>query len=197
MPIAPPKNAPAADVFRALLAPDPAWPIPWTLPDSGARFFVRPLDSFRWVRLHRAIAEAPEERRLAAENDLVAACVVDEHNEPPFASGEDVGALYAPEAHGLTNAVSLGLQTISPCFAGADIEAWMAFLREGALAPENLADALSLGGCSSVSFGLGRGAVHVRHEPESFYGVPRRRLVDAQWLAYHAARAVHAEATKR
>lgn len=197
MSLSPPKNVPPADLFRALLAPDPVWPIPWTLPGTGARFFVRAIGSFEWVRLHRAILDASEERRLAAENELVAAVVVDEDGARAFASGEEVGVLYAPESAGLVEAVSAGLGTISPTFASADVGEWMKFLREGALAPENLSDALSLGGCCSISFGLGRGAVHQRHEPEAFYGVPRRRLVDAQWFAYHAARAVHAEATRR
>jgi hypothetical protein len=193
--IAPPKNVPASDVFRALLAPDPAWSIAWSI--GGVRFFVRPLGSFDWVRLHRAILEADGARRLDAENELVAAVVVDERGERAFDRGEDVGNLYQPEARGLGDAVSLGLSTISPTFVGADVVEWMNFLREGALAPENLSDALSLGGCADVSWGFAKGAVHVRHEPESFYGCPRRRLVDAQWLAYHAARGVHAEANRR
>lgn len=197
MPIAPPKNVPATDVFRALLAPDPVWPISWSFPGADARFFVRPLGSYEWVRLHRAIVEAPEERRLDAENELVAAVVLDEQGERVFRSGDDVGALYAPEARGLGEAVSKGLATISPTYVSADVGEWMKYFRAGALAPENLFDALSLGGCCDLSFGLGKGAVHARHEPEAYYGIPRRRLVDVQWLAYHAARAVHFEATKR
>ncbi len=193
----PPKNVPPADLFRALLVPDPVWPIDWRIPGENEALFVRSLGSHDWMRLHRAIVLSEPARRADAENALVAACVVDADDSTVFASADDVAALYAPESAGLAAAASRGLATISPTLAAADVEAWLAYLREGALAPENFADTLSLGQCSTVSFGMGRGAVFVRHEPEMFYGIPRRRLVDAQWLAYYAAAGVHAEAQRK
>jgi hypothetical protein len=193
----PPKNVPAADVFRALLAPEPIWPIDWKIPGEDATLFVRPLGSYDWIRLHRAVVTAEPARRADAENALIAACVVDEGGESVFSSADDVAALYAPESAGLADAASRGLATISPTLGAADVEAWLVYLREGAFAPENFADTISLGQCSTVSFGFGRGAVVVRHEPELYYGIPRRRLVDAQWLAYYAAARVHAEATRK
>jgi hypothetical protein len=62
--------------------------------------------------------------------------------------------------------------------------------------PENWCDMLSLSGCCSISFGFGKGMVHARHDPETFFGMQRRELLDCHWIAYHAARAAYADLTK-
>ena len=55
---------------------------------------------------------------------------------------------------------------------------------------------LSLSGCCSISFGFGKGMIHARHDPEAFFGFPRRELLDCHWIAYQAARATYADLTK-
>jgi hypothetical protein len=187
--IAPPdvKLIEPARVFRALLSRVPTWPISWKVQGIDGSFAVRAIGSFDWVSLHKAIIRAPfGPERTQAENAFLARVVVDADCQPVFASADDFGELYEYELDGLAEDVSNAL-AVGPTYAGSDFTKWMKYLSIGATEPENWTDMLSLGNCQDVSFGMGRGSVHVRDEPEAFFGIPRRDLMDCHWFAYRAA----------
>lgn len=182
----PPENADPARAFRELLAPIVTRSIGRPLSVCGDELFVRAIGSYDWVRLHRAIVSAGPNDRPRAENVLAATVVVDREGRPTF-EADDFDALYQSERVAIVRAASDALIAMSPTMASHDLGRWLDFLESGASAPENLSDTLSLGQCRTVAYGFGRGQFSVRHEPESYYGIPRRALVDAQWLAYYAA----------
>jgi hypothetical protein len=183
-----PNEVDPAQVFRAMLARVPLWPIDWTVQGIDGQFFVRAIGSYDWVTLHRAIVRAPwGDERTRAEHALLAKVVVDANCCPVFGSVDDFGQLYEYEVDRLTKVADDALQIVSPTFAGSDLSKWIKYLAQGANAPENWSDMLSLSNCHDVSFGFGKGAVHVRDEPEAFFGFPRRELLDCHWFAYHAA----------
>lgn len=186
--LAPPKDVPAAETWRALLAPRPAWPVRFSFEGVEEHALrARALSSAEWVRLHRAIAVAGDRGAARAEADLLASVLEDGNGARVFGTPEDVLDLHPWETIGLVDATYRALEVVSPTMAGANMKAWITYLRDGAMARENLQDAISLGGCHSISWGFGKGAVHVRDEPEQWFGIPRRDLLDAHWFAYYAA----------
>lgn len=188
-----PKEISPSDLWRAFLVPRPRREFTIELSGVGrVRLFVRAIGSAEWVRLHRALVESFEKKNARGEAEYLAALVEDDDGARAL-SPSDVLSLYEAEQALLFVEASRALRAISPTYASADIGAWLARLKEGAHALENLCDAISFGGCVDVSFGVGRGAVHVREEPETFINIPRRELLDCHWLAYHAARRVVAE----
>jgi hypothetical protein len=188
--LAPPKSSDIepARVFHAMLARVPIWPIDWKVEGIDGEFFVRAIDSYVWVTLNRAIAKSPYgPERTAAEHALFAHVIVDADCCPVFGSPSLLDEFYGHEVDRLSECVYGGLSTISPVYASCDVSKWLDFLSEGATAPENWNDMLSLGKCYDVSFGFAKGAAHVKHEPEAFFGFPRREMLDCHWLAYHAS----------
>lgn len=186
--LCPPSEVEPAKVFHELLSRVPVWPIDWTIEGVDEPFFVRALGSYEWLSLHRAMQSAtlgPE--RARADHALLMRVVVDADCRPAFASSALLADLYDYEVDGLMGSVYGGLSVVSPTYATCEVDEWLNWLKEGAMAPENWADMLSLSGCHSVSFGMGKGAVQVRHDPESFFGFPRRDLLDCHWFAYRAA----------
>jgi hypothetical protein len=182
-----------AKVFRELLSRVPIWPIDWTIDGVDEPFFVRAIGSHEWVALHRAIASSFGAERTAATNALLLKVVVDADCRSAFASASLLEDLYDHEVDRLIESAYAGLSVVSPTFASCDVGPWLEFLKEGSLAPENWSDMLSLAGCHSISFGMGKGAIHVRHEPEAFFGFPRRDLLDCHWFAYRAALRAHSD----
>lgn len=188
-----PKEISPSDLWRAFLVPRPRREFTIELSGVGrVRLFVRAIGSAEWVRLHLALVRALEANDGRGEAAYLSALVEDDDGSPAL-SPSDVLSLYEAEQSRLFVETSKSLRTISPTYAAADIKAWLDRLKEGAHTLENLCDAISFGGCVDVSFGMGKGAVHVREDPETFLGIPRRELLDCHWLAYHAARRVVAE----
>jgi hypothetical protein len=182
-----------AKVFRELLSRVPVWPIDWTIDGVNEPFFVRAIGSYEWVSLHRAIGKSFGAERSNAEHALLMRIVVDADSRPAFASSALLEDLYDYEVDRLVESTYGGLSVVSPTYAACDVGEWLEYLKEGSLAPENWADMLSLSGCHSISFGFGKGAVHVRHEPEAFFGFPRKELLDCHWFAYRAALRAHSD----
>jgi hypothetical protein len=191
-----PSKIEPAKVFHATLSRVPVWPIDPRIGCIDEPLFVRAVGSREWIALHRAIGEKSGRDRTDAEFALLASVVVDGNSCPAFAPSSVLRSLYEHEVDGLAEAVSDALAIISPTYAVCDVEKWISYLKEGAKRPENWCDMLSLSGCCSISFGFGKGMVHARHDPETFFGVPRRDLLDCHWIAYHAARAAYADLTK-
>lgn len=195
----PPKSSDIepARVFRALLSRVPVWPIDWTIEGVDDPFFVRAIGSHDWVTLHRAIGQASfGAERTGAENALLMRIVVDADSLPAFDSPSLLLDLYDYEVDRLMASAYAGLSVVSPTYAACDVGAWLEWLKEGSLAPENWNDMLSLSGCHSISFGMGKGAIHVRHEPEAFFGFPRREMLDCHWFAYRAALRAHSDLSR-
>lgn len=194
----PPDNSKAepAKVFHAMLSRVPVWPIDWTIDGIVDPLFVRAVGSREWIALHRAIGESRGRARTDAEFALLARVVVDADCRSVFDPPSLLRSLYDHEVDRLSEAVSDALSIVSPTYAVCDVEKWIGYLKKGAMQPENWCDMLSLSGCCSISFGFGKGMVHARHDPETFFGMPRRELLDCHWIAYHAARAAYADLTK-
>lgn len=191
-----PKICPPSELFAAFLDPRPRRALPVEISGVGRfELFVPVLSSRRWVEIHRRLAAAYERKDPRADAEYLAGLLVDSDGEPAL-SADSILDLYEHEIAALSGDAARALATISPTQANADGRLWIAVLVEGAKAPENLQDALSLGGCCDVSWGYGAGAVHVRDEPEVFYGLPRRELLDCHWFAYHAARRLRNELTR-
>lgn len=191
-----PKEISPSDLWRAFLAPRPRREFHVELSGVGrVRLFARAIGSAEWMSRHSALARALETDAGRAEANFLAGLVLDEGGRALDA--DDVLALYEHEQASVFAGTIRALRIISPTYAAADIKAWLDRLKEGARSLENLCDALSFGGCCNVSWGFGRGAVHVRDEPEAFLGIPRRDLLDCHWLAYHAARAVANEINRK
>ena len=188
--ISPPKDADAAEVFRSFLSRTIVRPIGRILPEIEVEAFVRAIGSYDWTRLHRAIVQSSGADRVRAEHELIAFVVADAEGRV-LLEPNDLDALYRPERERLVRAASDALVEISPTFVSHNIDEWIRFLEIGASAGENLADTFSLGQCRTTAFGFGKGAIAIRHEPELYFDVPRRALVDAQWLAYYAAANVY------
>lgn len=195
LPPSPDKTEPAK-VFYALLSRAPVWSIDPRIEGIDEPLFVRAIGSRQWIELHRPIGEKRGRERTDAEFALLASVVVDGNCRPAFDPPALLRSLYEHEVDRLAEAVSDALTTVSPTYAVCDVEKWIGYLKEGAKQPENWCDMLSLAGCCSISFGFGKGMVHARHDPETFFGVPRRDLLDCHWIAYHAARAAYADLTK-
>ena len=179
-----------------MLSQVPIWPIDWAIDGMGDPLFVRAVGSREWIELHRAIGEKRGRERTDAEFALLASVVVDADCRRVFDPPSLLRNLYEHEVDSLAENVSDALSIVSPTYAVCDVEKWIGYLKEGAKRPENWADMLSLSGCCSISFGFGKGMIHARHDPETFFGMPRRELLDCHWIAYHAARAGHADLTK-
>lgn len=182
-----PSKIESAKVFHALLSRIPVWPIDWTIEGIEDPFFVRAIDSYEWVTLHRAIASSFGAERTNALNALLMRTVVDVDCRYAFDSSAVLLDLYEYEVDRLAESAYRGLSIVSPTYAACDVERWIEYLKAGCLDPANWNDLFSLAGCHSVSFGMGKGAVQVRHEPEAFFGFPRREMLDCHWLAYRAA----------
>jgi hypothetical protein len=192
----PPKSSEIepAKVFRELLSRVPVWPIDWKVEGVDESFFVRAIGSHEWVSLHRAIGRAsfgPD--RSNAEHALLARVVALADCRPAFDSPSLLNSLYDYEVDRLIESAYRGLSVVSPTYAACDVGVWIEWLKDGCMAPENWADMLSLSGCHSISFGMGKGAIHVRHEPEAFFGFPRREMLDCHWFAYRAALKAHSD----
>lgn len=114
-----------------------------------------------------------------------------------FASEAEVGALDELDATSLVNAVEEALSICGPTRLTAERNAWHVALCEGAKHSANWQDAYALGGCYDVSFGFGKGAIHVTDHPEWWFGVPQREMIDGHWMAYRAAVAVRVEADRQ
>lgn len=133
--------------------------------------------------------------------DLPAALVVAalrlETGEAAFT--DPAQALNLPEAELLSLALAVrdGLHRISPTAATSDVVAWEEYLAKGCETPENFYDAWALGGCVNVSWGMGRKAVHMTYDPERWFGVPQRDLIDCHWIAYFAAMRMHRKIESR
>lgn len=186
----------SAKVFHALLSRIPVWSIGWTIDGIDEPLFVRAIGSRDWIALHRAIGDKHGHERAEAEFVLLSRVIVDADCHAAFDPPSLLRKLYEHEVDSLAEAVSDALCIVSPTYAVCDVDKWIGYLKEGAKQPQNWCDMLSLSGCCSISFGFGRGAVHVRHDPETFFGFPRRELLDCHWIAYHAARAAYADLTK-
>lgn len=191
----PPKSSEIepAKVFRELLSRVPIWPIDWKIDGVDESFFVRAIDSHEWVTLHRKIGRSFGAERTDAEHALLIRIVVDADSRPAFDSPSLLESLYDHEVDRLVESAYAGLSVVSPTYAACDVGAWLEWLKEGSLAPENWNEMLSLSGCHSISFGMGKGAIHVRHEPEAFFGFPRREMLDCHWFAYRAALRAHSD----
>lgn len=193
LPAPDPKILPPAEAFAAFLSPRPRRSFVVEFSDVGrVELFVPALSSRRWVEIHRKFGTTAKTDAARAEAEYLAA-VVEDKNGARALSPDDVLGLYDHEAALLLSEASRALALISPTDAAADHRRWGDYLREGAAAPENLADAFSLGGCYDVSWGYGKGAVHVRDNLEHFFGIPRRDLLDCHWMVYRAARRLRAD----
>ncbi len=183
-------------VFHALLSPAPVWPVAWKLDGMDEPLFVRAIGSREWIDLHRPIGEKRGRERTEAEFVLLSSVVVDADRWRAFDPPSLLRNLYEHEVDSLAEAVGDAISIVSPTYAVCDVEKWIGYLKEGAKHPANWCDMLSLSGCCSISFGFGKGMIHARHDPETFFGVPRRDLLDCHWIAYHAARAAYADLIK-
>lgn len=188
-----PKDIEPAKVFHELLSRVPVWPIDWKIDGVDDPFFVRAIGSHEWVTMHRAIGSSFGAERSNATHAFLMRVVVDVDARPAFDSLSLLEDLYDHEGDRLIESAYNGLSIISPTYAACDVGAWFEYLKDGAMAPENWHDMLSLSGCHSVSFGFGKGAIHVRHEPEAFFGFPRRDMLDCHWFAYRAALRAHSD----
>jgi hypothetical protein len=194
MMIAPPKEIPAARLFRLLLA-RPYAVAPLTYRIRGAEAIplrVRALRSADELAISDASVGAPAIAGSCAASELVLRALL-APGGPAFASVETVDAMGTDEVMRLASAVRAALNVISPTYVLADSALWMARLKEGARA--NWSEALSLGGCSDVAYGFGVGRATER--PDRYFGIPLADMTDGQWMVYRAARAVFEEAQKK
>ena len=120
-----------------------------------------------------------------------------ENGASVFADESEAGAMDELDAVALVNAVEQALSICGPTRLTAERNEWHVALCEGARHPANWQDAYALGGCYDISFGFGKGAIHVTDHPECWFGVPQREMLDGHWMAYRAAVAVRVEADKQ
>lgn len=176
-----------------MLSRVPVWPIDWRIEGIDDPFFVRAIGSYEWVSMHRAIALSFGIERTERQLGLIARVVVDADCRPAFDPPSLLRELYDHELDRLIESAYAGLSIVSPTYASCNVGEWIEYLKEGSLAPENWMDMFSLAGCHSVSFGMGKGAIHVEHKPEAYFGVPRNELLDCHWLAYRGALRAHSD----
>jgi hypothetical protein len=191
-----PKTLSPAGAFALFLEPRPRWSFEVELSGLGrVELFVPALSSRRWVEIHRRLGRDLAAKDPRAEAEYVASLVVDREGLPALSADAILG-LYEHETARLAEAACEALAVVSPTYAACDVRAWSDYLHQGALDPANISDALSLGGCFNVSWGYGRGAVHVFDHPETWFGIPRRELLDCHQMIYGAARRARAEIMK-
>lgn len=99
----------------------------------------------------------------------------------------DVADLPEPEFAALRRAVSGALDTISPMYGRADVNAWRATLVEGLKHPSNHVIRRALGGAYDIAGGA---RARIIERPERFFGMPQREMTDGHWILYRAARAL-------
>jgi hypothetical protein len=143
------------------------------------------------------LGEAHDATGLRLPAQLVTAALVLDGGGPAFDAPEQVMRLPELDLLELGVAVGEALRTISPNALTSDTGSWEEVLAKGCVAPTNAYDAIALGGCLEVSWGMGRKAVHVVHRPDLWFGVPQRELLDCHWLAYYAAVRASWERRKR
>ena len=114
-----------------------------------------------------------------------------------FNQESEVGSIDEIDAVPLVNEVESALSICGPTRLTSSRNDWHVALCEGAKHPANWQDAYALGGCYDVSFGFGKGAIHVTDHPEWWFGIPQREMIDGHWMAYRAAVAVRCEADKQ
>lgn len=154
--------------------------------------FVRALSSpeMAWVKDSAAMGSSWSKR-------LLAMALRQADGTPVFGSEHDAGALDEHDAGALVNAVENALSICGPTRLTVSRNEWHTVLCEGAKHPANWQDAYALGGCYDVSFGFGKGAIHITDHPEWWFGIPQREMIDGHWMAYRAAVAVRVEADKQ
>lgn len=177
----PPEHIPPAQLWRMLIPlPRPTLPIAYRI--RGAErvpLTVRALRSSEY-------AEAIEGDASTVPARLIAAALLTD-GRPAFGSPDEVLYLDERELVDLAVHVRAALRIIGPTLITSDTASWARALEEGCAAGSNMYDALALGGCMNVSWGMGRKAVHVTQDPERWFGVPQRELLDCHWMAYFAA----------
>lgn len=177
----PPEHIPPARLWRQLIMlPRPTLPLAYRI--RGAEHVPLSVQALRSSEYAAAIEGdvATMPSRLVA-----AALLVD--GRPAFASPDEVLHLHERELVELAVHVRDALRIVGPTLYTSDTDAWERVLVEGCSAAANAYEAWSLGGCVNVSWGMGRKAVHVTQDPERWFGVPQRELLDCHWMAYFAA----------
>lgn len=176
-----------------LMLPRPVVPLAYRVRDAeDVQLFARALSApeTAWVAEAASIGSGWTSRLLSLS-------LRQEDGSPMFARESEVGCLDENDLGGLVNAVQEALAIMSPTRLTADRNAWHVVLCEGAKHPANWQDAYALGGCVDVSFGFGKGAIHITDHPEWWYGVPQREMIDGHWMAFRAAVAVRIETDRK
>lgn len=186
-PLLPPRDVPAARLFRLLLGrPRPVLPLALRLPFApDVALAVQGLTALEDAEVVDVDPDLPPEilRSTIARRLIAAALLAD--GRPAFASAEDVGALTEPEVRALSNAVFRAAHVVSPVRRAVDTKAWHDRLVEGAKHRVNrsTAEAIFL---STQTIVWPRAVTH-EPAPDRYFGMPLADLTDGQLMVYSAA----------
>lgn len=170
-------------LFRLLLeTPRPKQALEFKITGVSNTLYVQALSSHE-------VADLSNDN-LSAQ--ILTKCLVLKSGKPAFSSAEKLGSVLSmAEFKELNREVSQVMSTISPMLGYCDQAAWNQKLEEGAKHPSNFSLVYSLGMC--FDFIVLPDKIISKDHPETFFGIPRKELLDCHWMAYWSARKIYKE----